>query len=372
MYGKFFYAIIAFLCYNGVSKVGDQMTNRYLHAPTIPVTVEDRKVSELLKAMTTTGFQGRKMAESIETWVEMVKEKKLTVFMGLSGAMVPAGMRRVITFLIQKRLIDVLVSTGANIFHDCHEALGGKHYLGSSHVDDCELFKHRVDRIHDIFASEDQFRNTDFLIRDFAKKLDRKKKYSSREFVHLLGEEITRMGGDEDSIIVSAYRQGFPVFIPALCDSSIGIGLMLARRNGVKIDVDQMKDVDEIVQIAEHSAKTGVIYVGGGVPKNFIQQIEVIQDIIDADSENGHKYAIQYTTDAPHWGGLSGATFEEAVSWGKITTTARKVQVFVDATIALPIAAHALRERMIGRKRLVPTYNWKEDKLNLRYRRHDF
>lgn len=318
--------------------------------------------------MIATGFQGRKFAESIEVWVDMLSEKKLTIFFGLSGAMVPAGMRRVIAFLIQKRLIDVLVSTGANIFHDCHEALGGKHYLGSAMVDDGELFKHRVDRIHDIFASEEQFRGTDFLIRDFARKLDQQKKYSSREFIHLLGEEIARRGGDEDSIIVSAYRQNLPIFIPALCDSSLGIGLILARRNGVPINVDQMKDVDEITQIAERSEKTGVIYIGGGVPKNFIQQIEVILDILGSGS--GHEYAIQYTTDAPHWGGLSGATFEEAVSWGKISKTAKKVQVFVDATIALPIAAHALRERTTGRKRQMPSYNWKEDKLNLRYRWH--
>jgi deoxyhypusine synthase len=344
------------------------MRNRYLRAPTEPISVEDRKLSELLQAMLSTGFQGRKLAESIETWVEMLSEEKVTIFLGLAGAMVPAGMRRIIAFLIQKRLIDVLVSTGANLFHDCHEALGGKHYIGTSQVNDCELLKYRVDRIHDIFASEAQFRKLDFMIRDFAKKIDSQKKYSSREFIYLLGEEIARKGGDEDSIIVSAFKHQIPIFTPALCDSSIGIGLLLSRRNNVNIDVDQMKDLDEITQIAEQSDKTGVIYIGGGVPKNFIQQIEVIQDILD--SKSGHDYAIQYTTDAPHWGGLSGATFEEAVSWGKISKNAKKVQVFVDATIALPIVAHALRERMTGKKRLVPVYSWGEGKSNLRYRWH--
>ncbi|MEM2924087.1 MAG: deoxyhypusine synthase [Methanocellales archaeon] len=343
------------------------MRNRYLCTPTKPISVEDRKLSELLHAMLSIGFQGRKLAETVETWVEMLSEEKITIFLGLAGAMVPAGMRRIIAFLIQKRLIDVLVSTGANIFHDCYEALGRKHYIGTSQVDDVELFKYRIDRIHDIFASEEQFRELDFMIRDFAKKLDSNKNYSSREFIYLLGEEILNRGGDEDSIIVSAYKQQIPIFIPALCDSSIGIGLMLARRNNIHINVDQMKDLDEITQISAQSEKTGVIYIGGGVPKNFIQQIEVIQDILD--SRSGHEYAIQYTTDAPHWGGLSGATFEEAISWGKISKNAKKVQVFVDATIALPIVTHALRERIIGRKRQVPVFNWGE-KLNLEYRLH--
>jgi deoxyhypusine synthase len=159
-----------------------------------------------------------------------------------------------------------------------------------------------------------------------------------------------------------------PIFVPALCDSSIGIGLMVARRGGRAINVDQMKDVDDITQIIEGSKKTGVIYVGGGVPKNFIQQTEVIASILGLPIE-GHSYAIQYTTDAPHWGGLSGCTFEEAVSWGKIAAVAPKVQVFADATIALPIVSHALAQktRSYIKKRVSPQYDWSGKKLKLKY-----
>ncbi|MDG6244425.1 MAG: deoxyhypusine synthase [Methanolobus sp.] len=323
--------------------------------PTRPVEIGDKSVSELMDAMQYTGFQGRKLAESVKAWENMLKEEKVTIFMGLSGAMVPAGMRKTITYLIEKRLIDCLVSTGANVFHDCHEALGLKHYVGSHMANDEELFEHGVDRIYDVFAYEEEFRNTDHFIAEFAKKHDGRH-YSSREFIHLLGKEISEKG-DKQSIISSAYRHNVPIFIPALCDSSIGIGLTIARRMGCNVNIDQIKDVDEITRMVELSEKTGVVYVGGGVPKNFIQQTEVVASIMGHDVA-GHEYAIQYTTDVPHWGGLSGCTFDEAVSWGKIAKEAKKIQVFVDATIALPIVTHALHEKTKHVKRNIPSFTW--------------
>jgi deoxyhypusine synthase len=342
--------------------------NKFLRRPTVPVAVTNKSVAELTEAMAGTGFQGRKLGESVETWAHMLKDDKLTIFMGLTGAMCPAGMRKVISYFIQSRMIDCLVSTGANMFHDVHESLGGHHYVGSHVVSDEALFKEGVDRIYDVFAVEKQFRSTDHLIADFASTLEPDRPYSSREFMYLLGRWLYEQGADHDSVVVSAYMHAVPIFVPALCDSSIGIGLMVARRNGHAINVDQMKDVDEITQIIENSRKTGVIYVGGGVPKNFIQQTEVIASILGLPIE-GHSYAIQYTTDAPHWGGLSGCTFEEAVSWGKINAIAPKVQVFVDATIALPIVSHALAQKTNAyiKKRKAPRYDWSCGKLKMKY-----
>ncbi|WP_094227335.1 deoxyhypusine synthase [Methanolobus psychrotolerans] len=330
--------------------------------PTQPVEIKDRSVSNLIEAMQYTGFQGRKLAESVKAWENMLKEENVTIFMGLSGAMVPAGMRKAITYLIENRLIDCLVSTGANIFHDCHEALGLKHYVGSHMANDEELFEHGVDRIYDVFAYEEEFRNTDHFIADFAKRHEGKQ-YSSRDFIRLLGKEISEKG-DNQSIIASAYKHNVPIFIPALCDSSIGIGLTIARRLGCNVNIDQIKDVDEITQMVELSEKTGVIYVGGGVPKNFIQQTEVVASIMGHEVV-GHEYAIQYTSDVPHWGGLSGCTFDEAVSWGKIAKEAKKVQVFVDATIALPIVIHALHEKTGDKARRTPSFNWEEGQANI-------
>jgi deoxyhypusine synthase len=324
------------------------MKDEYLKEPTEPIEVRKRKISELTDAMLKTGFQGRKLAQAIESWNAMLDEDDLTVFMGLSGAMVPAGMRKIIAHMIRERQIDCLVTTGANLFHDIHEALGGKHYIGSHAADDTELYKCGVDRIYDVFAVEERFRDIDRFIADFAGGL-RGKEYSTREFVHILGKEIAKKG-DKNSIIVSAYETELPVFVPTIADSSIGIGLMLARRAGKGLPLDVIKDVDEITLMVEKSEKTGVVYVGGGVPKNFIQQTEVAASISGAGVK-GHDYAIQFTTDSPHWGGLSGCTFEEAVSWGKIKAVAKMVQVFVDATIALPIVAHALNEKSTKKRK---------------------
>jgi deoxyhypusine synthase len=153
--------------------------------------------------------------------------------------------------------------------------------------------------------------------------------------------------------------------VPAIADSSWGIGMVMAYREGHSVMVDQIKDVDEITRIVEKSKKTGVIYIGGGVPKNFIQQTEVIAELI-GEYSGGHSYALQYTTDAPHWGGLSGCTFEEAVSWGKVAREASKVQVFSDATITVPLVVQALKAS--GKKRKsYPVYDWSDAELKLRY-----
>lgn len=349
---------------HGTDNIDNTQGHDYLQQPTIPTNVEDKSIAQLTNDMLLTGFQGRRLAEAIECWAGMLKEDGLTIFMGLSGAMVPAGMRRIISYLIEHRLIDCLVSTGANIFHDCHEALGQKHYVGSHTANDCALFEKGVDRIYDVFAVEDEFHDVETFIGNFAKTMDDSRTYSSREFLSLLGEHISEKGGADDSIIVSAFRNNVPIFIPALCDSSIGIGLTLARRQGCNLVIDQIKDVDEITQIVEETDRTGVVYFGGGVPKNFIQQTEIVAGFLGTEV-TGHDWAIQFTTDAPHWGGLSGCTFEEAVSWGKIGETAKKVQVFVDSTIAFPIVSHSLHEKTKGLVRNVPVYDWGGDRVKI-------
>lgn len=357
------------------------MGSKFLKHPTKPVGVGPKKISSLVDEMLFTGFQGKKLAEAVEVWKDMLEEEKVTIFMGLSGAMVPAGMRKIIAHFIKERMIDVLVSTGANLFHDTHEALGGYHWVGSHIVDDSQLLKEGIDRIYDVFAVEQEFRKTDREVQRFVETLDENYQYSSREFLYLLGKELCRRGA-KDSILAEAARNNVPVFCPALCDSSLGYSFLMARRGvmdsakGDKfirtgkskmIFVDQIKDVDETVQIAEKAGKTGVVYIGGGVPKNFIQQTELINLILGYDLP-GHEYAIQITTDSPHWGGLSGCTLEEAISWGKISEKAKKVMCFCDATLALPVISHALNEKCseTARKRKKPVFEWKQP-LSLKY-----
>ncbi|MEM0215525.1 MAG: deoxyhypusine synthase [Archaeoglobaceae archaeon] len=317
---------------------------------TAPIEVNNKTFADLLHSMTKTGFQGRRLGLAFEIWLEMLKEERITILMGLAGAMVPAGMRKTISWMIRNRFIDVLVSTGANLFHDIHEALGFKHYLGSDAVNDEELYREGIDRIYDVFAHEKEFNKIDFLLSEiFA---EQEGIYSSREIIEKIAEKI-RKNAKEDSIVISAYEEGVPIFCPAIADSSIGIGASLANRRCI---VDTIKDVEELTEIVAKSEKTGVIYIGGGVPKNFIQQTEVVARLKGYEVD-GHDYAIQITTDSPYFGGLSGCTFEEGISWGKINWKSKKVQVFVDATIALPILAHGL----LGAKRnAYPVFSFEE------------
>jgi deoxyhypusine synthase len=300
-------------------------------------------VREALEKMGRTSFQARSLALAADIWESMVRDST-TVFLGLAGAMVPAGMRRVVAYLIQQRFVDCLVSTGANLFHDCVETLGKKHWRGTASVDDITLRKSRVNRIYDVFAKEDDFIGVGDYIREFAKDIAGGGPYSTREFLHLFGQKLSS-DAEEPGILTSAAAQGVPIYCPGLSDSSIGIELAVAATRGKEVPlIDIIKDVTETAQIVQQSERTGVIYVGGGVPKNFIQQTQVTLTTIDREPE-GHYYAIQIVTDPPHWGGLSGCTLEEAQSWGKVAIDARKVTVYCDATIALPLLVSSLRDR---------------------------
>lgn len=282
----------------------------------------------------------------------MIQDADVTILAGLSGAMVPAGMQECLIELLEHRFIDVLVSTGANIFHDICEHCGVRHYLGHHQVDDQDLYQQGIDRIYDVFAYEEQFRRVDSQIAEFAKTLDGFSG-SSAHFIRLLGIWLSEQYPSGRSITAAAARLDIPIFIPALCDSSIGIALVMAGREGNRIIIDQLADADELTRCVEGAKKTGVVYVGGGVPKNFIQQTQVIASIHEHGC-GGHDYAIQYTTDAPHYGGLSGCTFEEAISWGKESCTCRKVQCFCDATIAIPLVTSALLASGLHRRSCSP------------------
>ena len=249
--------------------------------PTIPVTPTN-DLAALLEGMASTGFQGRKLGESVRVWRAMLEDPDCTILLGLSGAMIPAGMREVLSALVRHHYVDAIVSTGANVFHDACEHLGVCHYQGHHHVDDADLFSRGIDRIYDVFAFEEEFRTTDRQIAAFAASVA-PFRGSSRAFLEAFGRHIMAAAPDSRSFLATCVEEGVPVFVPALADSSIGIGLVIARRDGVAVDVDQLADADEITRIVEASAKTGVVYIGGGVPKNFIQQTQVIASIHDAN-----------------------------------------------------------------------------------------
>lgn len=292
--------------------------------------------------MSGASFQGRNLSNAYGVWKNMLSDRT-TIFLGLAGALVPAGMRKLIVHVIENRWIDCLVSTGANLFHDIHETLGRFHWQGNIHIDDCQLREAGIDRIYDTFASEEEFRQTDEYIAQFAAGLDQTREYSTREFLNLLGRNLSA-DGSESGILTAAFKADVPVYCPAIGDSSIGIAVAIGRHKGENsLNFDIVADVLETAEIVIQSESTGVIYIGGGTPKNFIQQTEVTASIMGEDLP-GHKYAIQVITDPPHWGGLSGCTFAEAQSWGKVATDAMDATVYCDATIALPILITALEE----------------------------
>lgn len=322
---------------------------------TIPKTI-----SQLLSEMKKTAFQGRKLGEVAEVWEEMLKEKNLTIIFGLAGSMSTAGQWKIINWLIENRFIDVIVSTGANISEDILEAMGGNYWQGSDRVDDEKLQKYKIDRFYDTFADEFEYRQMEKLIADFMKTLDKNYNYSSMEFLYLFGKNLFKLG--VKSIVAIAYEKKVPIFCPAIVDSGYGIAHLLNKKfvKNYKINIDQMKDFEQFLEIKSKSKNTGVIFIGGGVPKDFIQLITVARSLTQSRKYERiypHKYAIQITIDSPHFGGLSGCTFEEAISWGKESKSGRNVQCYCDATIALPLVVHALAERIKKRENF-PDLSW--------------
>lgn len=299
-------------------------------------------VDELLENMSKSGFQGRKLGEAFHLWKEMIETPGTKIIIGLSGAIIPAGMQECIVTLLENRYIDCIVSTGANMFHDFCEHMGVKHYVGSHLTDDAALYKNGVNRIYDVFASDKEIGRMEEYIGNFGVTLG-KQVLTSREFFKLLGDKINAEKPEGRSVIGTAAKMDVPIYVPALADSSYGIGLVYGRRRlGAEVIIDHLKDADELSEYVEVAKKTGIVILGGGTPKNFIQQTEVIPPKYQKKYLGGHMFALQITTDAPHWGGLSGCTFEEGISWGKEKEETHKLQCFCDITIALPILTSAL------------------------------
>ena len=327
-----------------------------LSKPVRTIEVGRKSVSRLLDEMAQTGFQGKKLGEVAKIWTEMTRQKGLTIFMGLTGSLSTTGQWKIIRWLIEKRYIDVLVSTGANISEDLLEAIGYGYYQGTWLANDEELLRLKIDRFYDVYADEYQYRKLEDLIQKFASGLDDKVVYSTREFLWLFGEYQSKKG--IRSITAAAYERKVPIYSPGLIDSGYGVALSLLKRRGKLIRLDQTKDMEELAKVAEKTRRTGVVYLGGGVPKDTIQLATVIKSLgRGGEEETPHDYAIQITADSPQWGGLSGCTLEEAVSWGKIAPDARKATLYCDITLALPIIAHAMNER-VQRRVDPPDLGW--------------
>lgn len=329
----------------------------YLRRRLETIDVRPRGVSELLEAMGRTGFQGRQLANAVDVVERMVREPNNVIYLGYAGSMSTTGQWKIVRWLVENRLVDVLVSTGANVSEDVFEALGFNYFQGSHTTDDAELLEAKIDRYYDVFADELEYRQMERFLLEFMGELDVERPLSSAEFLHLFGRHQDQRG--VDSITAAAYRAGVPVFSPGLADSGFGVAAyLLEKERGLNVSIDQLRDFVQLGEIGERSQQTSVIYIGGGVPKDTIQLVTIMADLGGGGEEpQPHRYAVQITTDSPQWGGLSGCTFEEAISWGKIDAEGDRAVCYCDATIALPLLAHALLERGVERTS-PPAFDW--------------
>ena len=329
--------------------------SKYLTIPTRPVQVDrDRSVAGLLEKMEGTGFGGRQMAEAHRIWLDMLGDNT-TITVAASGALIPAGMRRLLAYVIKNRFVDVLVLSGALIFHDLHETLGRHHFQAHPNMTDAELESAQINRMWDLLASEEEYHEAEEWVGGFASQLDQTRPYSTREFLHLLGRELAEIATD-DGILTSSYKARVPIFCPTISDSSITVGIAGARfekKNQFCFDLAQ--DTLDLMQIGSRSRVTGVINLGGGTSRSFVQQMEAASGIIKTPPR-GHKYAIQISTEQPaHGGRTSPNTDDESLVFGKLQRGAATAYVNCDTTIALPIIVTALSQTaakyMKGRKR---------------------
>lgn len=314
--------------------------SRFLRAPVEPFVVQgDVSPDELLARMERISFQGRNLATARRIWERMLGDD-CTIFFGMAGALSAGGLRLIVAHLIAQRYIDCLVSTGANLYHDLHETRGRHHYLGSPHEDDRALQAEHIDRVYDTYAKEDEFCENDEWIADFTLTLERRP-YTTREFLYRLGEHLWKET-QQDGILTAAYRAKVPIFCPAIADSSIGMGVSQARhRDAAAGQLDVVGDIIESANLVIQHPRTASVVLGGGTPKNFINQASVQAEFFD-DRVGGHRYALQIVTDVPHFGGASGSSLEEARSWGKLAADAEQVTVHADATVAVPLLVTAL------------------------------
>ena len=319
------------------------------------------RISDLVGSFKNSSIQARNIYKCANVFKKMLQDKaQPTVYLGLAGPLIAAGLRDIIRNMIKLKMVDVVVTTGAIIYQDIYQARGFKHYIGNPDADDSTLDRLYIDRIYDTYVDDEKFWNTDNWIGRVADTME-PGNYSSREFIDELGSRLS----DEDSIVRTAYKNGVPIFAPALNDSSIGIGLTghyhKCKRNKIPgVHIDSIQDNYEITQTIVNSKKTAAIYIAGGVPKNYINDAVVMGYIFNKDT-GGHSYAFQLTTDVPHWGGLSGSTLKEATSWGKINNDASCAMAFVEPSVSLPLVYSYAFQQGFYKSRKRKKFIWQKD-----------
>lgn len=304
----------------------------------IDITAFDAR--PLIEAYGRMALQARNLARAAKIYETMLRDPGCTIILCLAGSLFSAGLKKVVHTLVAHNMVDVLVASGAIIVdQDFFEALGFRHYAAQGEVDDATLRTLEIDRIYDTYIDEGDLRTCDRTVAEVADGLP-PQPHSSREFIRALGAYLEAQERGEDSVVREASRRGVPIFVPAFSDCSAGFGLIAHQRergSAPHVTIDSVKDFAELTALKVQSEDTGLLMVGGGVPKNFAQDVTVAAHILGEDAAM-HKYAVQITVADERDGGLSGSTLREAHSWGKVDEGATQM-VFAEATLALPLLA---------------------------------
>ena len=286
----------------------------------------------IIDGMSKMSFTSRETANAAQIYNEMLNDKNCTIFLTLAGSTSAAGCMKVYADLVKNNMVDAIVSTGASIVDmDFFEALGFKHYQGSQFQNDNVLREHYIDRIYDTYIDEDQLQACDKTIGEIADQLE-PRPYTSREFIREMGKYLTKNSKKKESLIQLAYENDVPIFCPAFTDSSAGFGLVMHQERNPKkhLTIDSVRDFRELTEIKIKSKTSGLLMIGGGVPKNYIQDTVICAELLGKEVDM-HKYAIQITVADVRDGACSSSTLKEASSWGKVDT-AREQMVFAEAT----------------------------------------
>src|SRR5579883_456559 len=288
-------------------------------------------------------YNAARLHEAARLYVEEMldPEKDVTIGLTLAGALTPAGLGGCLLTLMEYGFVDFMISTGANLYHDMHHALAMTLHRGDFRLDDTKLQEEGVIRIYDILFEDKVLLDTDAFVRECLKSLPNRP-ISTSELHHHLGTQLLKAGvKPEHSVLAQAAAWNVPIYTSSPGDSSIGMNVARHALDGSQLTLDPLADVNETTAIVQHATRNGVIILGGGSPKNFYLQTQPQLWEVLGINKGGHDYFIQITADAPHWGGLSGATPSEAVSWGKIKPDQLRdtVVIYGDSTIALPLIA---------------------------------
>jgi deoxyhypusine synthase len=311
----------------------------FLKNPVEHIDIKSFDARPIIESMSKMSFTSRDTANAAKIYNNMLKDKNCTVFLTLAGSTSAAGCMDLYSDLVKYNMVDAIVATGASIIDmDFFEALGFKHYQGSPFQDDGVLRENYIDRIYDTYIDEDELQACDKTICDIANTLQ-PKPYTSREFIREIGKYLKKNSKKKGSLIEVAYDHNVPIFCPAFTDSSAGFGLVIHQEQNPKahITMDSIREFRELTEIKIQSKASGLLMIGGGVPKNFIQDTVICAELLNKEVEM-HKYAVQITVADSRDGACSSSTLKEASSWGKVDT-AEEQMVFAEATSVLPLIA---------------------------------